>query len=430
MNNNSKNNFKNKYLKYNKKISALNSLLGGSIDQNDVLKFICSIGFEFETGGFTKLICDDASASLLRYTEPFLLKNLDNIAFHVTEDWSVTTFNTLTAETDDSAQRDIFSLFIGGLHGSRQKNYNISIFNDERHNHLSNTEFHVTFIDIIPETNCIANKFKRACEIIYKYLTDDCTKHRSLLRVLVNGSHINKLPMRETLYDPATNFVYLPLTASGNIIDSYYFVQMTVGVRYGDVYKVLQYLLKMTGSEQTYNECLGYAKSCMDALYTHFPINPTQNSQTVLLYNWLSMVLFKFFCYQKYISRPADSKRKYLKEFMGFLVRHRFSEIFPAVDFADRDNLFDTIAQFFTTIMIDHILAQKIVTYITNLKVGNESVDTGIDRDNVSKKFTYNASTQILLIEIRNFNNQIKDFLILLDDEKITHEILRQVASA
>ena len=462
--------FRQKYLKYKEKnYNIVSSMSGGYINKNDVLEYIISIGFEFETGSYTKLNIDPLSNTLSK--NPILANNeiykiiissQNNVEFAVVEDWANLKINDMI-NAHNKYDKDLLRLKQNQLVHYTQSgivtdvlrtsiNYKI-IPSYDRVYAFPTTEFHVTFTQIVPDKNCIVNKFKIACEVISNYM-NSCDIYNALLEIKYKESYRQLLggKIQHIFHDVNSNLIYIPIRQEinpdgkfydGRIIpnelltikNSYYMIQTTICVHYENLLHVLNYLLydeEISSINKQYNKFISAYELSLkitEMLTTLFNIEYLLNRYVT----WLTLIIFKYYSfldYTKAISEKDDTTNIYLKNYMGFVIRHNMKELSPfdsdVVDMYDgtTDNIYGVIQQTIYQLCDD----TGLIKYFLNLQNGNENINDN-PIDNYTTLFIFNRIDQVVCTEIRTFPKQIRKFLGIDPTKNVSHRIIEDIAN-
>ena len=483
--------YKEKYLKYKSKYLNLkntkkNNKIGGLIKENIELEKILSIGFEFETGSYTKFnisgynLTNDTDSTLKK-----ILSEMDNnITLEVTEDWADLSINKHFENLKYDTQ-DLLKLFIGRkinydnngkiiyLSENVISEFNITLKNGK--NKLPTTEFHVTFRSVESNNNIIINAFKKACEILVNYI-NSCIMYESFMKKknINNNYDVFNLPGIHTLFDYNNNVVYIPINKeddpSGDnskykypsIKNSKYMIQTTISVKYDHIIEILFYLLKNKDGlndkrfEKSnkisinmififkniiFNEILNLNKIIKnynnEQNFSNSFINTINEKISNLEYFitsdilksieiWLTLIIYKVFAYV-YL---AANNLPYLKFAMAFVIRHSMVDLCP-IELNKRNDFYDIIIKKVIPEMNpldnDFLYKDLLTSYLENLNNNLDEVNLSQFVDIFSTRFQY--TNKIVFIELRNFNKLIKDYALIEEKKSFSYSIIEQIAS-
>lgn len=441
-------NYKNKFLKYKEKNNRL--LFGGRITQDEALLKICSIGFEFESGGITTLKCEGTQNPSIFNLIPITTDRINKITlysapsvdFKVSEDIADTQFDKiitdyLGANFGGEPQEDLIKI---QFRGSDRKLTEFLIQNRSSYNKFNNTEFMITFTNIESSQNSILFYFRASCQLISAYFAS-LKEMRSLVLFKKGTSYTNAdRPLRAILYDENNNLFYFP-TDVNQVSEIKYTAQITVGVLYKDAYLLIDYLLQDTihydNAIDLYDLALVFSTDMKQYMLPGY--------EEECMTNWLFFVISKFVAYLKYDKKISQGTHSYIKYSLPFYVRHNFVEIRPFI------NTDEALRKLATNIISTEFLTMedyKIIFGISNIEdqqrilaqffdylgrvchdSDNVNKDASLpDPDVYSTKYPFNTDDKIVLIELRAFSKQLNS--LLFEGKMMTHEKLEEIAKS
>jgi hypothetical protein len=361
-----------------------NKKKGGDIDARNGLKYILSIGYEMETGTFSKLtktdIVEDPDEIILYNTdtarkdiltfkqlsesEDFEISDEDlisrmeetvdedafndnneidkNIIFNITSDMAGTPFIKKIGKICDE-EADPNDLYI--FRSLTGEEYKINfIFKDERPcNTFSNVEWLFTYFKPQQSPNIVLDTFTNAVTNLVRHLSNLEEIEGNFILNTSDGEFIIDTPEVRCLYHkPGTNLYYLDthiLDKKFTPDDICFTSQMTFSCHIENVFLVMKTLIKDNYKTiSSINEDSEYKfyvleqiEYCINKLFESYNekeeifkiIINRNNAKTIKkIVGYLSLIMFKLSrYYNSYLMIPKD-KRKYFKNALFFAVRH------------------------------------------------------------------------------------------------------------
>lgn len=357
---------------------------GGDIDNRNGLKYILSIGYEMETGNFSKLTKtevvdnpdeiilyntdtsrkDIATFKKLNESEEFeildeeLISRMEeiveedaydnnnqvdkNVIFNITSDISITPFTKRLKNICDSSV-DVNSLYIFRTLDGEESNINF-IFKDPRSCEVwSNVEWLFTYLKPEQGPNIIVNTYRNALSNLIRHLSDLEETEGNLIMNTDHGEFILDKPDVRTLYHkPDTNLYYLQthlLDKKFTIDDICFTSQMTFSCDIENIMIIMKTLIKDNHKviERIHNDseaklvALESLEICIQKLiegYNQknemFKLVVTKNNAKIIkrFIGYLTLFMFKIErFYNHFLAMPIE-KRKYLKNSLFFNARH------------------------------------------------------------------------------------------------------------
>jgi hypothetical protein len=447
-------NYKHKFDKYKQKIVNLRKkLVGGEIIENNILSYIVSIGFEFETTQLHPVFVDNISNTIgtpiANYDEKekIMLERIDD-PDNFFDDIPISTFE-ITPDFGSSVGRlqEHLKLPYDGTQffrcifdetESNKINYNIISYYD-KYKMMSNAEFVVTFYKLHPTINIIIEKFIESCKTIVKYIEN--LKKNTFKLQLYEGSMLVIDNMKITFdtfqhVDPKGNTNYLCLLNDAEDQSIVYKPQVTIGVHIDNVVKVISYLLENTKIFYGKNTCFNHSEinaesiNCENGVDYHEAFIKCEIEVAFLIMsiedisnqkefeNWLILAFFNYFCYTKYLNEFAkiinetDRENTYFKMYCPILVRHKYTETCPLIP---DDKL--KIINMLNALTSDDIesyehITQKSIEYIKLLLDEIEQFENNIISPPLyTTMYDYDRDKKIILFEYRDFGYEIARLL-------------------
>lgn len=295
-------NYKQKYFKYKQKYIKMKNKFGGSIESNDVLKNILSIGFEFETVDIIPLKISDNNSD----TNTIILSNLRSTNDEIRD--------KLLTIIDD------FEVITTKDHGAPYNRINFDAylsFNDlnntkylMKKGQYGHTEFHFTFTNLNYDDNIIYNYiclccnyinkiFKNKQEVLFEPIPEtldlsNYDKKNEIIKFLKEKqTKICNFFNYENLYflnykDPNTKFYFND--------DVKWIIQTTIGITLNNVISVLNYLSLGSDRKIFWDNAVEIAELNIIKFKEYLTENNIDIDENYinLLLNWTTLVMYKF----------------------------------------------------------------------------------------------------------------------------------------
>ena len=466
--------YSKKITKYKNKTKKLKQIIekmeGGMITSNEILLKILSIGFEFETVSLHPVLINPENRIIIsqigdiNIKEKILLEgDYTTSSFEITPDYgNIKEFENFVNQYDHP-----YFVFSDTMFDEYY--YEMGCCDYVNENKFSNTEFVITFYKPIRSRGIITECFKLACKKISNYIKrslkinymrvvedDDSyipNDYFDNLQIFVSPHHyVNGIGR--------SGYLAYILNHECDIEDINFKPQMTISVKLIDAVDVIEYLLSNTYQfiydkfRQFKEMGINLSDSFIRNNYSYYE---SKRIEQKLLSNWLTLVFFNYFCYVRFkhekYNNPNDADI-YFKMFCPFLLRHDYSEIFPLnggkrllLDYIEHSNTGHLFGKHYNSAKVfDHTISdelahdrnyinhpQKYLNYTCLLLGGLEQFDIGEEPFNIeTKKYPYDRINKIILLEYRNFGQEISNLLgnrvdnILLDSLKLNqmHNII------
>ena len=426
---------------------------GGMVEQNDILKKIKSIGFEFET---------DKMAPLKK------VRNINTHQKNILTGVGIgESYELLNNKNENEYEH--FKLTIDTPSGSSSV-YSINYFLNNQHTYsdavtkqdkiiyyfknvdnfdkiFKHVEFHMTYTNIKQNSNVIYHYLEKSCKMISEYFkTFYLEKNLKIENIYTNEKRIfnendlsilNKLNISNEMPNVITNhaliyensdddILYMIPNTNGkinDIDDVHWVVQTTLGILLEDVVDVINYLEIINDNNNQPNT--NWKKSVENCsfimnyfintylnnsnIYDHVEIVKMQNFITIIMYETNFMVF-----HPEYDHWIID---KYL---YSFAIRHKYYEIIPNVSFYEQFKIFMTnysplyLSEYGTNLFYELIyeLLNNNRSFIakkdenSNIIYNLYGKEIGDDIENHSVKYPYENG--IVLIEFRSFYKHLQ----------------------
>jgi len=297
--------WKNKYIKYKNKYQKLKKLYGGDIDENDILSYIESIGYEFESRSILPLtFLKDGSKDFIRLGKNDYFIQFDPIQFQEKSIIPQLFSDTLRYGLDRPLD-SVLNIIDSNINGST----NLFLNNGTEIKDITNTikktfgeytfeihhvEYKFTFETINKSKNIIFETLKVCVDFLINHYTQ-FTKKMGNFEIKNKGTSqlLHTLPIdsfeNEITYTHITDprfkhhnknnveLLYL-LKRDSTFDQSVWVPQMTVGVKLKNIHKVLLYISKSYPySYKILNEAKIETKIILDNFKLKHPVEITDD---------------------------------------------------------------------------------------------------------------------------------------------------------